>query len=303
MSDLTSLAQKLQKDDSNLILVTLVSVEGSTYRKPGAQMLLTAHGYYGLMSGGCLEAEITRQCRPIFEGEKRALKLEIDTRQYLGCDGRLALWCERISHSFFATIQEVIRKRRGLYCNIFPDDNKREATLSEHADTSAFSHRVLPPRRLLVFGSAPDAQPLLKLGRALEWQSEQVVLSSDPLSRHSQNFLVLAESRLVSKLNIDSTTACVVMNHHFGRDLELVQALWKSSSPFLGLLGSRKRKDQLLEKLVFNPQIDLESRHLFAPVGLELGAEGPQQIALEICAQIQQVLSVAKPSILIREGT
>ena len=93
------------------------------------------------------------------------------------------------------------------------------------------------------------------------------------------------------------------MNHHFGRDLELVQALWKSSSPFLGLLGSRKRKDQLLEKLVFNPQIDLESRHLFAPVGLDLGAEGPQQIALEICAQIQQVLSVAKPSILIREGT
>ncbi len=292
MSDLVTLAQEIRSTIDSVVLVTLVAVSGSTYRKPGARLLLTPTQTFGLLSGGCLEQEIADRCQPILAGKRRTLALQIDTRQSLGCDGRLTLWCERIGPEFLAQARSVATARRALFCNTYPDDPKRGSHLSEVRDESAFSQYLPPPRRVLVFGSAPDSEPLLELGRALRWQMEQVVLASDPGARRCPGPRVLPEARMASRLGIDSTTACLVMNHHFGRDLELLRCLWQTPTPFLGLLGSRRRRDQLLEKLVFEAPagLDLESRTLYAPVGLDLFAEGPRQIALEVCAQIQQVM-------------
>ena len=255
-------------------------------------MLVTPEQTLGLMSGGCLEEEIARKCRPLLSGEERFLRLDIDTRQFLGCDGRLGLWCERLEKGFLESVARVREQRSASHCNTYPDSD-RPSAISEEPDPAAFHEQLLPPRRVLVFGSAPDSQPLLSLCRSMDWEAEQIVLASDPNATANAAIEVLAKSSHVDKLRVDGTTACVVMNHQFGRDLELLHALWPSATPFLGLLGSRKRRDELLEQLLLMG-VELESRQLFAPVGLSLGAEGPHQIALAICAQIMQVLNLSE---------
>ncbi|MCA9777977.1 MAG: XdhC family protein [Candidatus Eremiobacteraeota bacterium] len=292
MTDLVTLARESLFEEGAVVLVSLVEVSGSTYRKTGARMMVTSNQTLGLMSGGCLEEEIARKCRPLLLGEERFLRLDIDTRQFLGCDGRLGLWCERVEHGFLKSVARVREQRRALYCNTYPDSD-RPSTISEESDPAAFHELLLPPRRVLVFGSAPDSQPLLSLCRSMEWEAEQIVLASDPNATANSAIKVLAQSAHISKLGVDSTTACVVMNHHFGRDLELLHALWQSSTLFLGLLGSRRRRDELLEQLALM-DVNLESRELFAPVGLSLGAEGPHEIALAICAQIMQVFNLSE---------
>lgn len=294
MTDLLSLAEEVEQAEGPFVLVSLVSVKGSTYRKPGARLLVSKERTYGLMSGGCLESEIAKRCSPLLEGFQQFLRFELDTRQHLGCDGRLDLWCEVVDEGFLSELRVLARSREPRVCNTYPG-SERDSELAETADPKAFSQDLAPLRRLLVFGSAPDAQPLLALAQALRWKSEQVVLSSDPVSGSLESVVVLANASQLPKLSIDQSTACVVMNHHFGRDLELLRALWGSPTPYLGLLGSRKRRDQLLEELAFKQEatIDLESRQLYAPVGLNLGAEGPYEIALEVCAQVQQVMSSA----------
>ncbi len=78
-------------------LATLVETEGSTYRKPGARLLADATGEtcIGVLSGGCLEAEVARQAGEIIEGAAPRL-LSFDTRRLYGCDGVVRIFLERV---------------------------------------------------------------------------------------------------------------------------------------------------------------------------------------------------------------
>ena len=152
---------------------------------------------------------------------------------------------------------------------------------------NAFEHDLAPSLRLLVFGSGPGVPPLLRMAEVLGWESEQLVLAGDPAVplRPRADWTVLP-SAVSAVSQVDERTVCIVMNHHVGRDTETLLALWNTSTPFLGMLGSRRRRDEILERIAWS--VDLESRVLHAPVGIELGAEGAAAISLEICAQIQR---------------
>jgi xanthine/CO dehydrogenase XdhC/CoxF family maturation factor len=128
------------------------------------------------------------------------------------------------------------------------------------------------------------------MGSILGWECQPIALASDPRRRGDE--VAVVDVCQLAEWRIDERTACVVMNHHVGRDLEVLSALWHTATPFLGLLGGRKRRDEILQRLAFGPEpVNLDSRHLYAPVGLPLGAEGAAEIALEICGQVQSVFA------------
>ena len=294
MSDLLRLAQILDGKVEPLVLVTLVSVTGSAYRKPGARMLLTPKGRFGLISGGCLESEIAKRCQGLLAGRIQRLDISLDTRKYLGCDGRLKLVCEQIEWSFIEELKELLKSREERYCLTYLAGSEERTRLSDSPTDAAFTEFVRPLNRLLVFGSGPDTAPLVTMARTSGWTVTRVEVASDAKRSGDEGCHVLPDASTTKSLKIDNRTACVVMNHHFGRDLELLSALWDSPTSYLGLLGSRKRRDQLMEQLLFGQvgdPIDPNRRYLYAPVGMSLGADGPQEIALEICAQILQVFS------------
>ncbi len=297
MSDLLTLLPQSGDDPGPWVMVTLTRAEGSTYRKAGAHLLVSPTRRLGMLSGGCVEAEVAARCAPLLQGGTEPLEMVLDTRRMLGCDGRLTLLAEPLPPELPRSVSRVLTERRGFRLYSRPVGSGWRPSSLEGEDGRDFVHEVQPPLRLCVFGSGPGARPVKQMAEILGWETEQLVLSSDPASRYpSAGWTILPASVSASRW-VDARTACILMNHHVGRDAELLRALWDSLTPFLGLLGSRRRRDQILGRLSFEYGLDLSSRELYAPVGLDLGAEGASEIALEICAQIQRIFRGELPNV------
>ena len=159
----------------------------------------------------------------------------------------------------------------------------------------ALLHGIPPPIRLLIFGAGPDVTPLAQWGCQLKWQTVVLAHPSQdppPVPERCSVFAATAEE-LPGLLVADARTAAVVMTHNFGRDLSCLATLLRLPLPYVGLLGPRGRRAQLLAELAGidalpNPD-DLQRLH--SPAGLDLGADGPEEIALSIVAEIKAVMA------------
>jgi xanthine/CO dehydrogenase XdhC/CoxF family maturation factor len=155
----------------------------------------------------------------------------------------------------------------------------------------------LPAPRLLLLGAGPDAKPVADLASFMGWSL--VVIDHRPhyaqRSRFPDAELVLdggpaTLSRLLQTdtSSTDRFAAAIVMSHHYLSDRSYLAALAQSDIPYIGLLGPAIRRDRLLAQL--GSQAAGLRQRLHSPVGLDLGADGPESIALAIAAEIQSVL-------------
>jgi xanthine/CO dehydrogenase XdhC/CoxF family maturation factor len=150
---------------------------------------------------------------------------------------------------------------------------------------------VQPPLRLYVFGTGHDAVPVVGFGRALGWD----VFVVDPRSRDAtrERFAaaddVLAASPADAARHVEGAgrAACVVMNHDYDHDRACVGALLSTRAEYVGVLGPRRRTERMLTEL----GAASAAARLHAPVGLELGAESPHEIALAIVAEVKAATS------------
>lgn len=160
----------------------------------------------------------------------------------------------------------------------------------------AFIEYVSPPVSLFVFGAGPDAAPLVHLANMLGWHVTVVDGRPAYLTKElfpSADELVLAhpgETR--DAMSIPRGAVAVIMTHNFNNDVALVRTLLPSAASYVGLLGPRAKADLLLSSLAEEGIIptDDEMARLHSPVGLDIGAETPEEIALSIIAEIQATL-------------
>ena len=169
--------------------------------------------------------------------------------------------------------------------------------LSREAGSIAFAFEVVTPVvQIVICGSGPDVAPVSRLARDLGW--ETTVVDHRPVTEaHTARFpgVRVAEVRdpanLADAVRLTARTAAVVMSHHFGRDTEYVRALLRSSIAYVGVLGPRARAERMLAELAARGECDAgHSDTLFAPVGLDLGGDGPEAIALAIIAEVSAVM-------------
>jgi xanthine/CO dehydrogenase XdhC/CoxF family maturation factor len=268
-------------------LATLVQTEGSTYRKPGARLLIEAVGKtLGVLSGGCLEEEIARYGQDVIATGSPVL-MSFDTRRLYGCDGRLKILIEplRAAELNGNLITEIGRRlsNRQL-CRIrtcFEGETLGSELLP--ADillperSGIFIETVPLPVRLLIFGSGPEIEPLSQFAGNLGWVIEHFAHPSE----------------LSEDFRPDAQTAALVMNHNFGRDLLALDRLLALQLRYVGLLGPKKRRAELLARLSEHRPLDLHAgmKNLFAPAGLDIGSEAPDEIALAIVSEVAAVLS------------
>ena len=280
-------------------LATLVKTEGSSYRQPGARLLVHSDSRvtFGFLSGGCLEEEIAEQgVAVIADGVPRLIFF--DMNRMFGCDGRLSIYLERIPASgaagnFLTQVAERIARRalcrvavpyvRGEPSRLLPDND-----LVVERDGIFLQTVALPPR-LLVFGDGPEAGPLVSFAGGLGWICH----------RYSH------QDELPGDFVADGATAAVVMTHNFGRDLAAMDRLFPLNFPYIGLLGPRRRQQELLSRFSdFRgggvPLEWLETLH--SPAGLDTGSESPEEIAFSIVAEVAAVLAGRKGGFL-REKT
>lgn len=188
----------------------------------------------------------------------------------------------------------------------FPSQSEKPVQLSgEIGGTVArvFVQPLLPPVQLVAFGGWLDVIPLIRFAREIGFQVVVVDARLRPSSlrffREADAVLLCSPSEALTRIQFDERTVAVLMNHNFERDQEALAALTQISTLFLGMLGPKRRQQRIIENVKASGVLisDEFASCLHGPVGLDIGAETPEEIALSIMAEILAVLNErnAKP--------
>lgn len=345
-------------------LATVVSVDGSSYRRPGARMLVSEGGTRtGMISAGCLESDVIEHAGRVIRSGAAKL-VEYDTASTsdevswglgLGCIGIVrvlveplapgSLYLEALRHSCavrpddagvcVATVyQGTAGIRTGARLVIREEGEVSHENLSNElagmlesemralpagsvtfgtrmyqvdgATVEVFVEMLQPPVPLIVFGAGHDALPVVQLARELGWHTEVV----DPQARTaSRSRFAIADTVTLSRpedagthISITSRTMALLMSHNYSHDLALLRFLLTTPARYIGVVGSRQRTDRMLRELAAReePSRMAESslRRLHAPAGLDIGANGPVEIALSILAEMRAVLDSRRGGML-----
>jgi xanthine/CO dehydrogenase XdhC/CoxF family maturation factor len=346
LDQILPLWQELRRTGTEYVLATVVAVEGSGYRKPGARMLIAADGRRaGTISGGCLEGEVARKAFWRTENgpvvRRYSTTAEDGEAPYgMGCGGIIHLLLERreTADPVMERLAESFANRRALaiatvldghwigHRAFWPpkpghDAGDSVAATLENLAGEGFEEQVSLPRAvrleedetamvhvewnaarpgLFVFGAGDDAIPLARLARQLGWyvtvadgRSNLATPARFP-EAHDVHVLPAGEFPV---LELRATDVAVVMTHSLEQDSRILSALLAEELAYIGVLGPRRRTDEILLSLA--TELDLpESRidaqmeswleRLHAPMGLDLGGSTPADIALAVIAEIQQ---------------
>ncbi|MEO6688428.1 MAG: XdhC family protein [Dokdonella sp.] len=309
--------RELAARDEAGVLAVVVDSSGSTYRKPGALILVDAAGVrVGALSGGCLEAELEMHARAVLAhgvaGDVRFDTSGDEDRVFgsgTGCGGStrvLLLPLPALSSPLRDALLDADARGLGTVlalsstetgCGVasvgiarYAFDQRGARETAERAIIDAITLAIAPARRVLLLGAGPETRPLLAFTRLLGWYIE--------LAEHRERWLRFAADNGVARLHRDGPEllvellatsrfdAALVMNHNVHLDARCLGHLAASGVPYVGLLGPPARRDDLLAELGTEKTGQLRQR-LHAPVGLSLGGEGAEAIALAIVAQLQ----------------
>lgn len=340
--------------DAASVLVTLVRMEGSSYRKPGARLLTCNNAYAGSISGGCLEGEILRKAGWITRSGAAVQTYSTlfddtsDMPYGLGCGGVVDLLFEPLhlpeTQALLTALDQSFQGEPSIALTLLPASGAPSGALERilmHADGSlffasdslvdadqrqltecarafladnaalasnfpmerngqtqtAFVEKIEPPQRLVIFGAGEDARPLARIAYLLGWRV--VVADGRPGLARAERFpeaesvLHLAHvSNAIDAMHLNTSDAAVLLTHSYEQDRALLPQLLPVGLRYLGLLGARHRSRLLLTEsaaqLGWTAEECLERVH--APVGLDLGGDSPEAVALAIVAEIQSIL-------------
>lgn len=341
---------KLDVASRKVALATVVKVRGSSYRSPGARMLITDDGkWVGSISGGCLEGDALRKARQVMTTEK-ALVVTYDTSEEsnqnlgisLGCNGIIDVLIEPVlgmdANNPIKLFEKLVRQNKPAViatgCSgdgfiskkiIYSDEGKIVSTFQnteltktieedllqlfktpqsktnmykvENSTTEVFLELIQPSISLVIFGGGFDARPVSQLANVLGWDvivTDECVAHIAPLFfPEAKNLSLCHRDTFDQEINVTPFTACVLMSHNYEYDRDVLKKLIKSEAPYIGILGPRKRFDKMIEEFKKDGiYLEKETLHkVHSPVGLDIGAETPDEIALSIISEIQSKFS------------
>ena len=167
----------------------------------------------------------------------------------------------------------------------------------ENEPRDVFVETIAPPQRLILFGAGDDARPLVRMANLLGWRvtvaDGRAWLAKPARFPEAERVLTLSESAAnFEQLALTHRDAVALLTHSFEQDRNLLGKLLPLDLRYLGLLGARHRSRLLLTEaaaqLGWSPEEALQRVH--APIGLDLGGDSPEAVALAILAEIQSVL-------------
>ncbi len=156
-----------------------------------------------------------------------------------------------------------------------------------------FIEKINPPLHLLLFGAGYDALPLIDFAKILGWRVTAIDHRAAFANRErlpaADKIIVGSAEDLPDELFKDENSVAVIMTHNYDRDRAHLRRLLHSECLYIGALGPKKRTEKLLAEIGENFS-DSQTAKLHAPVGLDIGADSPEAIALSIIAEIQAIL-------------
>jgi len=307
------------------VLVTLVRAEGSSYRKPGARLLTIGNEYAGTISGGCLEAEVIKKAAwsvrsgAVLEHYSTWFDDTSDVPYGLGCGGSVDLLLEPLETPEAAALLKALEESlSGESANVVTwlpsvSTPMRRAVLSASEEVQfqsegvsaaeieaalvggtedAFVEQLVPPQHLIIVGAGDDTKPLVAMAALLGWRTT-VVDGRAQLARaerfpEAQRVLAIRAGRL-DEIDIAPEDAVVLMTHSYEQDREWLAAMLPRAPRYFGVLGARHRSSLLVSEASELTGLSIAAccERIHAPVGLDLGGDGPEAIALAVIAEVQ----------------
>lgn len=346
--------------DRRTVLATVVDVNGSSYRQPGARMLITEGSWtnVGTVSGGCLEQDVVEHAARVLK-TGRAQLITYDTSATdgsvfslnMGCKGVIKILLERPADQFIDFLKRRLQKGLpGVIATLIAEpevndnndspvgsrillDERGGVAFSDFADAAletllpncdavlrerksellitpfgeVFMEYVAAPTHLAIFGAGADAVSLVTLAKNVGWRV--TVIDHRPAFAISERcpaadeIILSRPENLDEKFIPDENTAAVVMTHNYEHDREILKFMLNSEAVYVGALGPKRRTVGILNELDeeesggvwFSPE---RLRKLHAPIGLDIGGDTPEMIAISIIAEIQSVMKNRKGGFL-----
>jgi xanthine/CO dehydrogenase XdhC/CoxF family maturation factor len=338
--------RKTDLTERKVAIATVVRVRGSSYRSPGARMLITDDGkWVGSISGGCLEGDALRKARKVMS-ELEPVTVTYDTSEDsnqnlgigLGCNGIIDVLIEPVipdnDRNPVALFEKLIsRKEPVALATIFSNtayqgekllltaNNEVLTSLSnsrlndlvkpelekvfltrksevrsfsfENTSLEIFVELIQPSVSLMIFGGGFDARPVSQLAKSLGWDvtvTDECVAHIAPVFFPTADKLSLCHREFIDRdFKITPFTACVLMSHNYEYDRDVLKKLLSSATPYIGILGPRKRFEKMLADFEAEGiRVSADDFHrIHSPIGLDIGAEAPDEIALSIVSEIQ----------------
>lgn len=362
MSDLCGVLDALDEADSNkdeVVLATVVKVEGSAYRRPGARMVIPRLGHaVGTVSGGCLERELVQKAwwltasgAPVVRCYSTADRDDEEDDDEgaaltfgLGCNGTVHVLLERCVPGrpsvLYALLQGVRTSgqpaalatvlsagelsgvsvgarlgqtaesrlcegfeghalRGSVEADLFATLKRKKSSHMTYANgpqaVEVLLEYIAPQRRLVIFGAGDDAQPLVRFATELGW--EVTVVDGRAHFARAERFpgarQVLATSierpfALHSKID---GAAVVIMTHSYRQDRHWLKQVLACAPAYVGQLGPKERTERLLDEIKGAADAATLRAQIHYPMGLDLGGDTPQSVALSIVSEISACLN------------
>jgi len=351
IKDIILAASVAATEGNAMALATVVKVEGSSYRRPGARMLVTVDGQMtGAISGGCLEGDALKKALLAIHQRKNRL-VSYDTSTEEGSSIGLQLGCNGIVHILFEYVDiqrsdnpiELLRRllqqrEEALLITCFTTDRqaeqagtrllisageenaaaiasqlpeltahiqaaktKRQSVLGSFREkgqqNEVFIEYLAPTVHLVIAGAGNDAQPLVEIADLLGWEitvvDGRVSHANAARFPKATQLIVAPAAEMSNKITIDPWTVFVLMTHHYSYDLTLLKDLMYTATRYIGSLGPKTKLLRMYDDMQQAGITITESQKniIHGPVGLDIGAETSEEIALAIVAEIKTVLS------------
>ncbi len=173
-----------------------------------------------------------------------------------------------------------------------------------------FIEVIQPPLPLVIFGAGHDAVPLVRLAKELGWHVTLVDHRPEHATRmqfpSADVLIVCRPEEVLERVEIEGRAVAAIMTHNYLHDLELLRTLLPTPLRYIGILGPKLRTRRLLDDIQESGQTlsEKDIGRLYGPIGLDIGAETPEEIALAVVAEIRAVLTGRLGGVLRdREGS
>lgn len=296
-------------------LATVIETWGSAPRPVGSQLAVSGVGeMMGSVSGGCVEGAVVEEARAALEdGKPRVLTFGVSDNDAfavgLACGGTIRVLVEPVGNVMPETIlADIVTAREGRVGIAYAVDLERwERNLTGRdgphkdrfrtdrsgVDDSLFVAIHNPPLRMVIVGAVHIAQPLVGMARSCGYDP----LLIDPREAFGSEARFQGEvishdwpDEAMAALGLDARTAVVTLTHDAKLDDPAIQSALHSDCFYLGCLGSTRTHAKRLARLTEAGFSEAELARIHAPVGLDIGAKSPAEIAVSIMAQVTQVL-------------
>lgn len=309
-----------QRDLLRWVLGTVIQIEGSNYRKTGAMILVNELGqYFGLISGGCLEKSLLVDVKKVltFNQPQRVFYDSSDNSESpwamaLGCGGKVTILLQPIAaennYHHLDQLYIALQNRRPIHYSISlnnSDSPNRLITADDFSQHNLAAHQthyfndqfgnsvlaiaVQPQTHLVIFGGGVDAIPLVQMASVMGWQI--TLIDNRASYAKSVDFpaattIIRDSADALSPANfLNTIDAAIVMTHNIEMDSIAIKALQNSTARYIGLLGPEHRKRKVMNRAGLYSSIEIHG-----PMGLPIGGDLPESIALATLAQCHQIL-------------